>query len=558
MKSIMRLPNFPRASLAGAFCGTALAGSLALGCGGDSLAPSGEELGEDPTGETQQPFNVWFSVGLSLMPQVKAGSKIRVCIEGPGLTTPDELGRMVNLTQLQWLTAWAVQSWVDGMRPTSKVPLITASDVVFDCVTRNLTINVHHGPETLVLPHDLLTLSTDEIFGDRYFQVMVHEFGHVFGLADTYTDASSCQPGQPRGLMCEVGPGTTLVLLQDDINGIQEAFCSVFPNDCKRRWEAPLNFCTAAGAQLKLGTFNGADSRSDLLCHNPTTGARSVMLANSSGTFANPVNWSSTTPFCAGSGNRLHLGDFNGDNRTDLLCHTVSTGAKAVALASTSGTFPSTNWSGAVNFCAGSTNQLFIADVNGDNRDDLVCHDTVFGAKAVALATTTGTFPFTNWFGAVGFCAGSHQQLLVGNFNASDSDKRDDLLCHNINTGEKAIAFPNFDGSFNAGASWTSAADLNLCTGTGWTLLTGDFNGDGRSDILCHEPAGLGQKRIAFATTEGTFVGSSRYWSMNWCNQPGAQLSVGNFDGATETGNTSDFLCHYGQLGIDQIAYQSP
>jgi hypothetical protein len=45
---------------------------------------------------------------------------------------------------------------------------------------------------------------------------------------------------------------------------------------------------------------------------------------------------------------------------------------------------------------------------------------------------------------------------------------------------------------------------------------------------------------------------------MNWCNQPVAQRSVGNFDGATAAGNTSDFLCHYRQLGIDQIAYQSP
>ena len=61
------------------------------------------------------------------------------------------------------------------------------------------------------------------------------------------------------------------------------------------------------------------------------------------------------------------------------------------------------------------------------------------------------------------------------------------------------------------------------------SLKIGDFNGDGRSDILCQQ-YGSGSQWVRFANTEGIFEALALVWSsVGWCGHETTRLFVGNY-----------------------------
>jgi V8-like Glu-specific endopeptidase/endonuclease/exonuclease/phosphatase (EEP) superfamily protein YafD len=290
-------------------------------------------------------------------------------------------------------------------------------------------------------------------------------------------------------------------------------------------WELSMNWCNHEGSQLFIGDFNG-DGRSDMLCHD-SAGNKWTALANESGQFTG-TSWSAGMNWCNHEGSQLFIGDFNGDGRSDMLCHD-SAGNKWTALADESGQFPGTSWSAGMNWCNHEGSQLFIGDFNGDGRSDLLCHDAA-GNKWTALADSLGQFSGTSWSAGMNWCNHEGSQLFIGDFNG---DGRSDLLCHDT-AGNKWTALADDSGQFT-GTSWS--AGMNWCNHDGSRLLIGDFNGDGRSDLLCHDAAG--NKWTALANSLGEFTGTSWSAGMNWCSN-GSQLFVGKFNGDRR----SDMLCH--------------
>lgn len=55
----------------------------------------------------------------------------------------------------------------------------------------------------------------------------------------------------------------------------------------------------------------------------------------------------------------LHIGDFNGDGRNDILCHATQNGYKWISYANNKGQFISTGWHGSFPKCNG---QLYTGD----------------------------------------------------------------------------------------------------------------------------------------------------------------------------------------------------
>ena len=121
-----------------------------------------------------------------------------------------------------------------------------------------------------------------------------------------------------------------------------------------------------------------------------------VDFANASGQFLG-TDFQGGGSFCSHDQGRLFVGDFNGDNRDDLLCHDVTTGTKWIDYADGAGHFGGTNWSIATTWCSHAQARLFVGDINGDNRDDLLCHDVASGMKWVDYADSSGRFLGNEW-----------------------------------------------------------------------------------------------------------------------------------------------------------------
>lgn len=71
------------------------------------------------------------------------------------------------------------------------------------------------------------------LFGSSEYGTVLHELGHIFGLADTYVEGQwRCERGQPSSAMCshfETGGRLT----SDDIEGIINRYCDLNPAACE-------------------------------------------------------------------------------------------------------------------------------------------------------------------------------------------------------------------------------------------------------------------------------------------------------------------------------------
>jgi hypothetical protein len=244
-------------------------------------------------------------------------------------------------------------------------------------------------------------------------------------------------------------------------------------------WQAPLGWCAGAGRELHIGDFN-RDGRDDMLCHDSNTGRKWIALARDNGRFTG-TDWQAPLEWCYHPSGELHIGDFNGDDRDDMLCHDIETGRKWIAYAKGNGRFTGTDWAASLDWCHHPGAELHIGDFNRDGRDDMLCHDSNTGRKWIALARGNGRFTGTDWTASLGWCTGVGRELHIGDFNRDD---RDDMLCHDIDTGYKWIAYGKGNGRFT-GTDWQ--APLDWCTAARRELHIGDFNRDDHDDLMCHD-----------------------------------------------------------------------
>ena len=193
-------------------------------------------------------------------------------------------------------------------------------------------------------------------------------------------------------------------------------------------------------------------------------------------------------------------------------------------------------------FCAASTGTLHFGDANGDGELDAICHDRSSGLLRVALGENR--LIRLSWTSETPFCNGADEELHVADF---DGDGRSDVLCRNRVSTLNTIDYATEDGRYEATELWS----YEWCA-SDWQLFVGDFDGDDRADLLCHSPAGLG-KWVDFADDSGHFGGTDFTAPLDgeaWCTHAGARLYMGDVDGNGRT----DLICHTAGLGTLDIA----
>jgi len=277
--------------------------------------------------------------------------------------------------------------------------------------------------------------------------------------------------------------------------------------------------------------FNG-DGTSDILWRSDN-GTLVDWLANTPANGGFTSNYARSARPMSADWSIAATGDFNGDGRSDILWRNDD-GAVADWLGNRTGGFSRS----AASTTAAPTDWSIVAagDFNGDGRSDILWRN---GAGTITdwLGTASGDFT-RNWANSATNVSLAWQVAGTGDFNG---DGRADILWRNA-----AGVVTDWLGQASGGFTNNSVAASGVPAS--WTIVgTGDFNGDGRDDILWRNDAG---------TVTDWLGGANGAFTQNWANLAArVPLSwhveaVGDYNGdgrddilwRSDTGRITDWL----------------
>src|SRR6266481_2905980 len=259
----------------------------------------------------------------------------------------------------------------------------------------------------------------------------------------------------------------------------------------------------AAGANvgsLALGDFND-DGKPDIALF--ASSQIVVLLGNGDGTFQSPVV--TTLP---ASTQPLALGDFNGDKKSDAIIGNADSSGNMtlqILLGNGDGTFQNAQ---PISASGTLTNIVAVADFNKDGKLDLAVG--VAGGVKVLVGQGDGTF--VDLVSTVPVAAGSVSKLRVADVNA---DGYPDLIVDTIDTAlpgmpksqqNICVLLNNGSAGFYPEQVFVSNLSFLFSDNSDSTVVFGDFNGDGKLDVVLGKASAPYSARVLLGKGDGTFA----------------------------------------------------
>ena len=275
---------------------------------------------------------------------------------------------------------------------------------------------------------------------------------------------------------------------------------------------------TGFGHNLVTADFNG-DGFPDVAfswAHSNYMPAFGVMLGSSHGALAAPTYVTYLSSTCSSYPEWIATGDVNGDGKADIVAtiqNYSGTGCpmNEVAVFTGLGTGKFTK---PVFYSTGASvqsNDVFLADVNGDGHPDIVISNAD-GTISVLLNKGKGTFGTASLITSLAALSPHLNALAIADFNG---DGKLDIAAASYYPGSYSnnvyILLGKGDGTFQAPITVQAAPLYNYTN----TLAAGDFNHDGKMDLLVTLEAQCsgynGSTAYAFlqGKGDGTFTASS-------------------------------------------------
>ncbi|MEK7447247.1 MAG: VCBS repeat-containing protein [Patescibacteria group bacterium] len=287
------------------------------------------------------------------------------------------------------------------------------------------------------------------------------------------------------------------------------------------------------GETPAVGDFNN-DGKADIVTFQnqwenaaayPTLVNVYVALSNGSTGFGASSIWH--TNF-GRAGETPAVGDFNNDGKADIVTF-QNQWENAAAYPTLVNVYVALS-NGSTGFGASSiwhTNfgrageKTMTGDFNGDNFDDIITFQNNSVAKVfVGLSNGSSNFYGTGsgeWYNGFGYTG---QTPMVGDFNG---DGKDDIVSFRQSDGKVIVSLNNGSNGFNAATEWAGGFAVSP-----QVPGVGDFNGDGKDDIVSFRQSD-GKVIVGLSNGSNGF-NTATEWHSYFSPSPQTPM-IGNFNG---------------------------